>query len=160
MPCPMPCAHTDKLALYEFVVRHFLASCSKDAVGFETSVAIDIAGEGFRTTGAWGCWCAHCGVCQGCASALRRASIACMWECIRATGAWGWLLVRKPLRMWRRAFVSWRTLALLHAAHTHTHRAQHTAYTHTHTHTITPPTAIAELQRPLHCSNQSFITRL
>jgi hypothetical protein len=42
----------DKRQLYEFVVRHFLASCSKDAVAFETTVTIDIAGEAFRTTGA------------------------------------------------------------------------------------------------------------
>ncbi|WIA41751.1 hypothetical protein OEZ86_009091 [Tetradesmus obliquus] len=41
----------DKRLLYEFVVRHFLASCSKDAVAFETTVTIDIAGEAFRTTG-------------------------------------------------------------------------------------------------------------
>jgi DNA topoisomerase IA len=45
-------AAADKRALYEFVVRHFLASCSKDAVAFETTVTIDIAGEAFRTTGA------------------------------------------------------------------------------------------------------------
>jgi DNA topoisomerase IA len=44
----------DKRQLYEFVVRHFLASCSKDAVAFETTVTIDIAGEAFRTTGAAG----------------------------------------------------------------------------------------------------------
>lgn len=41
----------EKRALYEFIVRHFLASCSKDAVGQETNVTIDIGGEAFRTTG-------------------------------------------------------------------------------------------------------------
>lgn len=34
-------------------MRHFLAACSKDAVGFETSVLVDVAGEGFKATGAW-----------------------------------------------------------------------------------------------------------
>ncbi len=32
-------------------MRHFLACCSLDAVGFETVVEIDIAGEAFKTTG-------------------------------------------------------------------------------------------------------------
>eukprot|EP00775_Hariotina_reticulata_P013627 gene13627-13753_t len=41
----------EKKLLYEFIVRHFLASCSKDAVGFETTVTVDIAGELFKTTG-------------------------------------------------------------------------------------------------------------
>lgn len=51
----------EKRALYEFVVRIFLAACSLDAVGYETTAAIDIAGE--RTaasagTGAGGAvWC-------------------------------------------------------------------------------------------------------
>jgi DNA topoisomerase-3 len=31
--------------VYEFVVRHFLACCSRDAEGMETIVDIDIAGE-------------------------------------------------------------------------------------------------------------------
>jgi len=31
--------------VYDFVVRHFLACCSKDAQGLETIVDIDIAGE-------------------------------------------------------------------------------------------------------------------
>mgnify|MGYP001810701080 CR=1 FL=1 len=48
MPLVLP---AEKKALYEFIVRHFLASCSKDAVGQETNVTIDIAGEVFRTTG-------------------------------------------------------------------------------------------------------------
>ncbi|KIY93196.1 DNA topoisomerase III [Monoraphidium neglectum] len=41
----------EKCQVYELIVRHFLACCSKDAVGQETVVEIDIAGEGFRTTG-------------------------------------------------------------------------------------------------------------
>ncbi|KAK9812774.1 hypothetical protein WJX72_003468 [[Myrmecia] bisecta] len=41
----------EKKKLYEFVVRTFLATCSKAAVGFETRVDIDVAGEGFSTTG-------------------------------------------------------------------------------------------------------------
>jgi hypothetical protein len=40
--------------VYELVVRHFLACCSKDAVGQETVMEIDIAGEAFRTTGGLG----------------------------------------------------------------------------------------------------------
>jgi DNA topoisomerase-3 len=31
--------------VYEFVARHFLACCSRDAEGLETIVDIDIAGE-------------------------------------------------------------------------------------------------------------------
>lgn len=41
----------DKARLYEFIVRSFLATCSKPAVGFETRLEIDIAREGFSTTG-------------------------------------------------------------------------------------------------------------
>ena len=37
--------------MYEFVVRSFLAACSKQAIGFETTVDIDIAGEEFTTRG-------------------------------------------------------------------------------------------------------------
>lgn len=37
--------------LYELVVRHFLACCSEDAHGFETTIAIDIANEKFTTKG-------------------------------------------------------------------------------------------------------------
>ncbi|XP_067044937.1 DNA topoisomerase 3-alpha-like isoform X2 [Acropora muricata] len=37
--------------LYEFIVRHFLACCSEDAKGQETSVEIEIAGEKFTATG-------------------------------------------------------------------------------------------------------------
>ncbi|CAL8463456.1 g2990 [Coccomyxa elongata] len=43
--------HPDKRRLYEFIVRSFLASCSKPAVGFETQVEFAIAAESFRTTG-------------------------------------------------------------------------------------------------------------
>ncbi|KAJ6655917.1 hypothetical protein lerEdw1_004502 [Lerista edwardsae] len=37
--------------LYEFIVRHFLACCSQDAKGQETTVEIDIAGEHFVAHG-------------------------------------------------------------------------------------------------------------
>ncbi|XP_041363021.1 DNA topoisomerase 3-alpha-like isoform X2 [Gigantopelta aegis] len=37
--------------LYEFIVRHFLACCSQDAQGFETTVEIDIAEERFTAQG-------------------------------------------------------------------------------------------------------------
>ncbi|KAK7081074.1 DNA topoisomerase 3-alpha [Halocaridina rubra] len=36
---------SDEKKLYEFIVRHFLACVSKDALGQETIVEIDIAGE-------------------------------------------------------------------------------------------------------------------
>lgn len=38
--------------LYEFIVRSFLATCSKPAVGFETRVEVDIAEELFDARGA------------------------------------------------------------------------------------------------------------
>ncbi|KAM7513869.1 hypothetical protein LguiA_003452 [Lonicera macranthoides] len=41
----------DHRTLYELVVRHFLACVSKPAVGAETTVEIDIAGESFSATG-------------------------------------------------------------------------------------------------------------
>lgn len=37
--------------LYEFIVRHFLACCSKDAQGQEVTVEIDIAEEKFSASG-------------------------------------------------------------------------------------------------------------
>ena len=37
--------------LYELITRHFLACCSKDAVGNETTVTININGEEFTTSG-------------------------------------------------------------------------------------------------------------
>lgn len=37
--------------LYELVVRHFLACVSQPAVGAETTVEIDIAGEMFSASG-------------------------------------------------------------------------------------------------------------
>ncbi|XP_061415738.1 DNA topoisomerase 3-alpha isoform X2 [Lethenteron reissneri] len=37
--------------LYEFIVRHFLACCSQDAQGQETTVEIEIAGERFFANG-------------------------------------------------------------------------------------------------------------
>ena len=39
--------HGDEAKVYEFIVRHFLACVSRDAVGAETTVNIDIAGEKF-----------------------------------------------------------------------------------------------------------------
>lgn len=47
----------NKRKLYEFVVRHFLAACSRDAVGFETQVLVDLAGaepEGGKGRGEGG----------------------------------------------------------------------------------------------------------
>ncbi|XP_046401854.1 DNA topoisomerase 3-alpha isoform X2 [Ischnura elegans] len=51
-----PIKHTTALGgndrkVYELIVRHFLACCSKDAEGMETVVDIDIANEKFRATG-------------------------------------------------------------------------------------------------------------
>lgn len=37
--------------LYDYVTRHFLAACSKDAKGHSTTVYIDVAGEAFKATG-------------------------------------------------------------------------------------------------------------
>lgn len=41
----------DQRKVYEFVVRHFLACCSKDALGESTTVNIDYGGEGFHASG-------------------------------------------------------------------------------------------------------------
>lgn len=41
----------DERRVYEFVTRRFLASCSSDAKGKETSVEIEIAGEFFSASG-------------------------------------------------------------------------------------------------------------
>ncbi|KAK9833803.1 hypothetical protein WJX74_006318 [Apatococcus lobatus] len=41
----------DKKRLYEFIVRSFLAGCSKPAIGFETTVRIAVADEGFHAQG-------------------------------------------------------------------------------------------------------------
>lgn len=37
--------------VYELVTRHFLACCSKDAVGHQTTVRVRVGGEGFSTSG-------------------------------------------------------------------------------------------------------------
>jgi DNA topoisomerase III len=37
--------------VYEFILRHFLATCSKPAIGFRTTVEVDCAGEGFKAYG-------------------------------------------------------------------------------------------------------------
>ena len=41
----------DEARLYEFVARRFLACCARDAIGFETVVTVDMAGERFTTSG-------------------------------------------------------------------------------------------------------------
>lgn len=41
----------EDLKVYEFIVRHFLACCSKNAIGYETNVTISIDEEFFVTTG-------------------------------------------------------------------------------------------------------------
>ena len=43
--------NVEKTRLYEFIVRSFLATCSKAAVGFETRLEVQVAGEGFSATG-------------------------------------------------------------------------------------------------------------
>ncbi|XP_036749887.2 DNA topoisomerase 3-alpha isoform X5 [Manis pentadactyla] len=45
------CMEGDEQRLYEFIVRHFLACCSRDAQGQETTVEIDIAQERFVAHG-------------------------------------------------------------------------------------------------------------
>ncbi|EWC44053.1 hypothetical protein DRE_01405 [Drechslerella stenobrocha 248] len=42
---------SDQRKVYEFVVRHFLACCSKDALGETITVSIDYGGEGFHASG-------------------------------------------------------------------------------------------------------------
>lgn len=51
-----PTAHAndingDEKKVYDYVTRRFLASCSTDAVGQETKVAMDLGGEKFHATG-------------------------------------------------------------------------------------------------------------
>ncbi len=41
----------DAKRVYELVVKHFIACCSKAAVGHETSVCANIGGEGFKASG-------------------------------------------------------------------------------------------------------------
>ena len=43
---------SDKKKLYEFIVRSFLATCSKPAIGKETKISISIWEELFQATGA------------------------------------------------------------------------------------------------------------
>ena len=52
-----PTAHAGNLAgdekrIYEFITRRFLACCSKDALGFETTVDVVYGGEEFYAKGA------------------------------------------------------------------------------------------------------------
>jgi DNA topoisomerase III len=51
-----PTAHANELfgddkKVYDYVTRRFLACCSKDAMGQQTTVALDVAGESFHATG-------------------------------------------------------------------------------------------------------------
>ncbi|KAI1278104.1 DNA topoisomerase 3-alpha [Halotydeus destructor] len=51
-----PTKYTDSLngndkRVYELIVRHFLACLSKDAVGYETTVRVDVNGEKFKASG-------------------------------------------------------------------------------------------------------------
>ena len=48
---PFPSCQGNDQRLYEFIVRHFLACCSRDAKGQETTVEIDIAKERFVAHG-------------------------------------------------------------------------------------------------------------
>ena len=47
--------HQEKARLYEFIVRSFLAACSKPAVGFQTNIEARIGAELFTTTGKPAC---------------------------------------------------------------------------------------------------------
>ena len=52
-----PTAHAGNLAgdekkVYEYITRRFLACCSKNAEGKQTTVDIECGGEHFRATGA------------------------------------------------------------------------------------------------------------
>jgi DNA topoisomerase-3 len=51
-----PTAHAgnligDEKRVYEFITRRFLACCSKDAVGWETTIDVVCGGEEFYATG-------------------------------------------------------------------------------------------------------------
>lgn len=48
---PLNSLSPDERKVYEFVVRHFLACCSRDATGAESTIVIEIAGEKFFTNG-------------------------------------------------------------------------------------------------------------
>lgn len=53
-----PTAHKANLAgdekkVYDYITRRFLASCSKDAEGFETTVEVTYGGEEFYVTGSF-----------------------------------------------------------------------------------------------------------
>ncbi|KAK9887698.1 hypothetical protein WA026_000019 [Henosepilachna vigintioctopunctata] len=48
---PAPSLTGQEKIVYEFIVRHFLASVHKDAQGFETTVIVDIADEKFTAKG-------------------------------------------------------------------------------------------------------------
>ena len=55
-----PTAHAGNLAgddkkVYEFITRRFLAACSKDAEGFQTTVKVECGAELFSATGTHYC---------------------------------------------------------------------------------------------------------
>ena len=60
-PLPSPTGesdwHPDKKRLYEFVVRSFLACCSLDAVGYETTVTVSLEERVFKLCDQGACWC-------------------------------------------------------------------------------------------------------
>jgi DNA topoisomerase-3 len=43
----------DEKRVYEYITRRFLAGCSKDAEGWETTVDVVCGGEEFYATGNW-----------------------------------------------------------------------------------------------------------
>ncbi len=43
--------HGNEWRIYEMIARHFLASISKDAVGSETKIDVEMGGEKFTTRG-------------------------------------------------------------------------------------------------------------
>lgn len=47
----LSCFQGNEARLYEYIVRHFLACCSEDARGQETTVEIEINGELFTASG-------------------------------------------------------------------------------------------------------------
>ena len=57
-----PTAHAgnltgDEKRVYEYIARRFLASCSKDALGWQTTVDVGYGDEEFYATGMVWCWC-------------------------------------------------------------------------------------------------------
>ena len=48
---PRACLQGDKKSVYKFIVQSFLAACAEPAVGHQTTVEVDVAGESFTTKG-------------------------------------------------------------------------------------------------------------